>query len=188
MKRILFPVLAAGASLLALSAHAANDGGDIKFEGELTAQTCAVDVDGITTQPALVKLPTVSTSLLATPGSTTANRLFNINLKNCTEQSGTARAFFEYEAGVVDFADGTLMNTLAPATGVATKVALQLKDGISNAVIVAGSGTQLTTNTARNIDATGNATLPYSVQYISQLGGATAGKIESRVTYSIAYN
>src|SRR5215475_2130766 len=174
MKRILFPVLAAGASLLAISAHASD--GQINFEGELTAQTCQVDVDGDSTNPATVKLSKVSTAGLQTAGLTAAQQSFNMNLKNCAEQAGTARAFFEYDANFVDFNDGTLKNLATGATA-ATLVGLQLVDGISGAAIVAGSGSQLGatgTNTARPI-AAGVATLPYAVQYISQ-GPATAGK------------
>jgi len=188
MKRVLFPILAAGASLLAISAHAANDGGQINFEGELTAQTCAVNVDGQTAQPAIVVLPTIATSLLQAPGSVASNRAFMINLTGCKEQGGKALAFFEYNAAFVDFTDGTLKNLLPTGATTAESVHLQLKDGVTGNPIVVGSGAQLTSNTAQTIDAAGNATLPYSVQYISPKGSATAGKVSSSVTYSIAYN
>ncbi|MGH8388886.1 MAG: fimbrial protein [Pseudomonas sp.] len=188
MKRILLPVLAAGASLLALSAHAGQDAGQIDFKGELTAQTCAVDVDGDAAQPAIVTLPTINANLLSAPGSTAANRSFAINLKGCTEQGGKALAFFEYNAAFVDFTDGTLKNVLPSVAGNATLVNLRLKDGATGNPIVVGSGAQLTTTTAQTVAADGSATLPYSVEYISPLGGATAGKVKGSVTYSIAYN
>ena len=188
MKRVLFPILAAGASLLAISAHAASDAGQIDFEGELKSQTCEVNVDGQTGQPAVVVLPAVSATLLSAPGSTTADRAFMINLTGCKEQSGKALAFFEYNAAFVDFTDGTLKNLLPVGATTAESVHLQLKDGVTGNPIVVGSGAQLTSNSAQDIDLAGNATLPYSVQYISPQGNATAGKVSSSVTYSIAYN
>ncbi|MBB3175827.1 fimbrial protein [Variovorax sp. Sphag1AA] len=86
MKRILFPIVAAGASLLTISAHAAD--GQINFEGELFAQTCLIDVDGDTGNPAIVTLAKVATAGLQTAGATAAQRNFNINLKNCIEAAG----------------------------------------------------------------------------------------------------
>ncbi len=185
MKRILFPIVAAGASLLAISAHAAD--GQINFEGELTAQTCLIDVDGNAANPAIVTLAKVAAAGLQTAGTTAAQRNFNINLKNCVGVAGTARAFFEDDANFVDSADGTLKN-LATGVDAATLVGLQLVDGISGAAIVVGSGLQIGatgTNTARDIVAD-MATLPYAVQYISR-GAATAGKVNGSVTYSIVY-
>ena len=186
MKRVLFPILAAGASLLAMSAHANN--GQIDFQGELTAQTCAVNVDGAAGQPAVVVLPSISANLLTAPNSVAASRGFLINLTGCAEQGGNALAFFEYNAAFVDPADGTLKNLLPTGAATASNVHLQILDGVSGDPIVVGSGAQLTGNSAQIIDPAGNATLPYSVQYISPQGNATAGAINSSVTYSIAYN
>lgn len=185
MKSILFPILAAGASLFTLSAQAANDSGQINFEGELTAQTCEVLVDGNPANPALVKLPKISTSGLQTSGAVDGQVGFNMTLRNCAEQAGTAAAFFEYNANFVDSNDGTLKN-LSTGAGAATLVGLQLVDGQNGASIAAGQASQLTNSTKHALVA-GAATLPYAVQYISK-GAATAGQVSGSVTYSVQYD
>jgi Fimbrial protein. len=86
-----------------------------------------------------------------------------------------------------------LLNNTDTGAGAATKVSLQLLDGSnSNAPIKAGDPAQIASTTMVNIDTTDSNTtvtnLPYSVQYYSATGGATAGTVASQVTYSIQYN
>ena len=171
-----------GAGTLGQAAHAAD--GTIYFEGEITAQTCTIDVDGtVTPAAATVTLPTVPTSTLATAGQTAGQKNFVIGLKNCTGPATSAAAFFENGA-TVDLASGNLKTTTG--TGQATNVQLQLVDGSNGAVINAGNTNQNTRTTKVALDASGNANLPYAVQYYAT-GATTAGEANSSVTYSINY-
>ena len=164
------------------AAHAAD--GTVNFAGKLEAQTCTIDVNGTTTPAiATVTLPTVSTGLLAAAGQTTGQTGFVIGLKNCTGPAASAAAFFESGA-TVDLASGNLKTTTG--AGTADNVQLQLVDASNGSVIKAGNVSQNTGTTKVTLDASGNANLPYAVQYYAT-GTTTAGTVNSSVTYSIIY-
>ncbi|CAI0968164.1 fimbrial protein [Serratia sp. T13T92] len=177
--------LAIAASLIAVFgtvglAQAASTG-TITFNGELTANTCDVVVDGQQAD-ATVILPTVSTSQLQTAARTAGDTGFVMALSNCAGTLETASAFFQAGASV-DAVTGRLLNT----TGDATNVSLQLLDASSptQAVIKAGSQDQVTAMTYQDVTG-GSATLPYIVRYYAE-DATTAGKVVSSVVYSIQY-
>lgn len=177
----LFVKLVPVAVSVALMSGVANaSDGIIEFNGKLISQTCTIKVDGaVSPTVASVQLPTVSTSLLTSPGQYTGRTNFEIELSNCAGAGLNAAAFFETGADV-DSVSGNLINR-----GGATNVSLQLLDNVTNAVIKAGDSSQLTGN-SRIPFAGGNAVLPYSVQYLAT-GASTAGTVTSNVTYSINY-
>ncbi|WDH20977.1 fimbrial protein [Pseudomonas chlororaphis] len=156
--------------------------GTINFSGELVNQTCTIAVDGVVTPTAAtVTLPTISTGLLTTAGQVAGRTGFNIQLSSCVGPAATAAAFFEAGASV-DPISGNLRNV----SGTATNVQLQLVDQATGSRIQAGNTNQ-TTNTTRNtIDASGNANMPYAVQYVAQ-DRTGAGTVISSVTYSVDY-
>ncbi|WP_447884643.1 fimbrial protein [Serratia fonticola] len=177
--------LAIAASLIAVFgtvglAQAASTG-TITFNGELTANTCDVVVDGQQAD-ATVILPTVSTSQLQTATRTAGDTGFVMALSNCAGTLETASAFFQAGASV-DAVTGRLLNT----TGGATNVSLQLLDASSptQAVIKAGSQDQVTAMTYQDVTG-GSATLPYIVRYYAE-DATTAGTVVSSVVYSIQY-
>lgn len=181
MKPNVFIAAISLASVAAVSAVNAADG-IINFEGELVAQTCTVAVDGVVTPAAAtVTLPTVSAGLLDAAAKSAGATNFNIQLSNCTGTATTAAAFFEAGASV-DPVSGYLKNT----SGTATNVALRLLDSANGNVIQAGNINQVAATTRNAIDASGNANLPYAVEYVA-LDAATAGTVTSSVTYSIDY-
>jgi major type 1 subunit fimbrin (pilin) len=92
-------------------------------------------------------------------------------------------AFFE-AGGAVDPITGRMRNT---AGGGATNVELQLLDGgpAANPIRI-GDALQTSTNTRYTIDASGNVTMPYAVEYYAT-GLTTPGIVESQVTFSIDY-
>lgn len=156
--------------------------GTISFEGELTATSCDVNVDGQGTD-ATIKLPTAGINQLTTAGQTAHRTGFNMALTNCAGTLKTVSAFFE--AGpTVDLVSGLLKNS----SGTATNVSLQLLDASSPtyAAIKAGSGNQASDTTYVAYDASGNANLPYAVQYYAE-GATTAGTVKSSVVYSLQY-
>ncbi len=172
---------ASALALLVMSAASqAASTGTITFNGELTANTCDVIVDG-QNKDATIVLPTVSTSQLTAAAQTAGRTGFNMALSNCAGTLKTAAAFFESGA-TVDTVTGRLTNT--NTTG-AKNVSLQLLDGANSAVIQAGNTNQVTKNTYATITGA-SASLPYAVQYYAE-GATTAGLVKSSVVYSIMY-
>jgi major type 1 subunit fimbrin (pilin) len=157
--------------------------GTITFNGELTASTCAVVVEGQTAD-ATVTLPTIGTNQLTTADQTAGRTGFNMALSDCSGTLKTVSAFFEAGEST-DLVSGHLKNM----TGTAEKVSLQLRDGSSSsqAVIQAGNQNQKLNTVYVPYDlSTGTATLPYSVEYYAD-GTTTAGTVISNVVYSIQY-
>ncbi|MFH0265620.1 fimbrial protein [Vibrio rumoiensis] len=177
MKKI--ALLSAVFAAAAITNVQAADTGTITFNGTLTASTCDVAVEGQASD-VMVTLPTVSTSNLASVGETAGSTPFSMSLSGCTGTLTTASAFFE--AGTsVDPSTGRLKNT----GGDAGLVSLQLKDGSNDEVIKAGSSEQIANTTFVDV-ASGEAVLPYAVEYFAE-GTTTAGTVSSSVTYSIQY-
>lgn len=174
--RIFAVLLAAAATQSAFASD-----GTINFNGELVASTCTVNVNGtVGPTAATVTLPKVSAAQLKTAGAVAGQTGFNVTLSACTGTSTKAAAFFEAGAGV----DPLTQNL--KVSGGATNVQLQLVDATNGNVIKAGDFSQATLTTKVTKNATGNTILPYAVQYIST-GVATAGLVNSTVTYSITY-
>jgi major type 1 subunit fimbrin (pilin) len=157
--------------------------GIITFNGELTATTCNVNVDGQGTD-ATITLPTIGTSQLSAATQTAGRTGFVMALSDCAGTLPTASAFFE--AGTsVEQTTGRLKNM----TGTAGLVSLQLRDGssASQAVIKAGDQSQRDATMYVPYSTTsGTATLPYAVEYYAE-GETTAGTVASSVVYSIQY-
>lgn len=155
--------------------------GTITFNGELTATTCEVMVDGQKAD-ALVTLPTIGTNQLKEAGNTAGQTGFNMALSNCAGTLKTASAYFE-SGSSVDLVTGRLKNM----TGSATNVSLQLRDASSASqnIIMAGNSNQ-TEDTTYISMASGSANLPYSVEYYAE-GETEAGTVASNVIYSIQY-
>jgi P pilus assembly protein, pilin FimA len=155
--------------------------GTITFNGELTANTCDVVVDGQGAD-ATVVLPTEGTSLLNAASKTAGETGFVMALNNCAGTLQTASAFFEAGPSV-DTVTGRLKNM----SGTATNVSLQLLDAssASRAVIHAGNQDQVQNTTYKDVSG-GSANLPYAVRYYAE-DATTAGTVVSNVVYSIQY-
>lgn len=151
----------------------------IDFDGQLVSQTCTITVNNVVSPAEVtVTLPTVLTSLLDLSGKTAGRTDFEIKLNNCSGGAATAAAFFE--AGTdVEPVSGQLINH-----GTATNVRLQLLD---NSTPISVGSTEQLADTSRIAINSGNAVLPYAVQYYAT-GVATAGTVLSTVTYSIDYH
>ncbi|MGL5385917.1 MAG: fimbrial protein [Enterobacterales bacterium] len=152
--------------------------GTITFNGELTANTCDVAIDGQPTD-ATVILPTVSTGTLAAVNRTAGDTRFMMELTNCSTTENVS-AFFQ--AGASVDSNGRLINS-----GTATQVSLQLLDGSSAAQDVINIGSQdQVANTVYLATNSGAASLPYIVRYYAE-GATGAGTVVSNVVYSIQY-
>jgi len=154
----------------------------INFQGEVTDQTCDVAINGNAANPTVL-LPTVSSTSLATAGSTNGVTTFTVGLTNCQAPTTTAQAIGTVFVGNQVTSAGNLGNT-----GTATNVALQLLDpatptspfDLSNTAGVTVPGLSLAAG-----DTT--ATHDFAVQYISEQGGATAGSVLGSVQYAVTY-
>jgi len=183
MKKTLLSATAIAAAALAPLAHASD--GTVDFAGKLVAQTCTIDINGVPAFMSVVLLPKVSTGMLTTAGETTGQTGFSIGLSNCSGAAKSAAAFFEHTGLTpIDPVTGNMKNGVAP--GLATNVQLQLLDALSGNPIRIGDTGQLTSTTHVPIDASGNARLPYAVQYYAT-GATTAGRVRTDVYFSINY-
>lgn len=179
MSKKALPILMATAGLLAVASSAQAADGTITITGEITAQTCNISGDG-GGKDFTVTLPTVSTSALATPGSTAGRKPFRINLTNCTPNSGKASVYFE-PGTTVNAETGQLFNATGDAKNVevgllnkdASKIQLGKAQGGQNSQSVAIAG--------------GSAELNYYAQYVATGGAASAGKVGTSVMYSVSY-
>ncbi|EOY8407216.1 fimbrial protein [Enterobacter hormaechei] len=160
--------------------HAASTG-TITFNGELTASTCDVVVDGQAAD-ATVVLPTIGVNQLNAATKTAGDTGFNMALNNCTGTLQSASAFFQAGPSV-NQVTGRLNNL----SGTATNVSLQLLDASSptRAVIQVGNQNQVTNTTYKSVSS-GSVTLPYTVRYYAE-GATTAGTVVSNVVYNIQY-
>ncbi|MCS3429668.1 fimbrial protein [Klebsiella sp. BIGb0407] len=155
--------------------------GTITFNGELTASTCDVTIDGQGAD-ATVVLPTQSTSLLDAATKTAGETGFVMALNNCTGTLQTASAFFD-SGSSVEAVTGRLKNI----SGSATNVSLQLIDGSSPSRAVIQAGNQNQTSGTSYVDvSSGSANLPYAVRYYAE-GVTGPGTVVSNVVYSIQY-
>lgn len=180
MKKIALATSLLAALGVTSMANAASTG-VITFNGELTASTCDVSVDGQGAD-ATVTLGAIGTNQLTAAGQTAGSTNFNMALSNCSGTLTTASAFFE-DGATVDAATGRLRN----ASGSATNVSYQLRDDSSPTrdVIQVGNGSQVNNSTFVDVSS-GSAVLPYAVEYYAE-GATTAGTVVSNVTYSIQY-
>ncbi|MBO2651606.1 fimbrial protein [Shewanella algae] len=176
MKKLTLAFAVSGA-LLGSSAAMAAGPNTITFQGEVTAETCEVTINGNTANP-VVLLPSVSKTELSDPGATAGETIFTLGVTGCSGASAISTKT-KFVGNNVD-TNGNLANT-----GTATNVALQLLD--------AAGGTAINLNT--DVAVTGVAlaigetegSVDYAVQYISVAGGATAGTVAGSVQYAISY-
>ncbi|WP_283147471.1 fimbrial protein [Silvimonas soli] len=178
MMKKLIPALIIG---MGLSAGAFASDGTITINGALTAQTCTI-VGNNQGSDFTVTLPKISTAALSAAGSNAGAVPFSIVLSNCMPVTGTVATYFEYGANTL--ADGNLKNAVGGQY--ATNVEVQLLNNDMSPIDVSKGSVVAQGSTIKFITA-GGATLPYVARYASPLGGATAGDVNTTVTYSMNY-
>lgn len=193
---------------LPLSGQASD--GTITFTGAVTANTCAITVtsNGVTSSgagsaTATVALPTVSTAALtnaAASGSvaaktTAAGTFFNITLSGCTATAdigGTAAPAsvgVYFEAGPnVDTLTGGLINPIVTgSSNVEVYLYLASKAAIVTSQVTPGSSVVQATPIALTGGATGGTQYFYAGYSTAANGAASAGSVNTSVTYSLVY-
>jgi len=168
-----------GASFISFNAFSASQN-TIRFQGEVNAQTCNVNVNDATGSP-IILLPTVSTTALSTAKSTTGKTPFTINLTGCVAPaSGSTQAININLVGNNISSTGDLLNT-----GTAKNVALRLLDSSDKAIDLSGGAATVSGMTLAS--GSTSASQNFSVEYYSDSGSAGAGTVLSSVQYSVSY-
>ncbi len=176
--------------MAAMAQTAMANSGKVDFEGAITAVTCTVHVNGAL-KDGLVRLPTVSSSLLDASGKTTGRTFIKFELSGCTPLASGSHAKVFFTAGSTINTDGRLDNT--ETTGAATNVNLQILDTYQQPIDLTSDATNqskappagATPNSPADIS-TGKATMLYAVQYYAT-GTSTPGSVKSSVGYEINY-
>ncbi|EEU9599667.1 TPA: fimbrial protein [Escherichia albertii] len=156
----------------------------IQFQGEVTDQTCNVNINGDTNS--VVLLPTVKTSDLATNGESTGITPFTITLSNCSGITSTKTVTTNFLGHSVITPSGILGNT---ATGSAAKnVGIQLletADADPTAINLSGVTTAASTITLTSGENSGSHI--FGARYYAT-GVASAGKVTAVAEYTVSYN
>ena len=173
MKKIVLALLATTAASVAFSAP-----NTITFQGEVSEQTCSVNVNGNEDSP-IVLLPTVPSSALGASGNTAGTTTFNIAITGCTASGATTTMGVAFIGNNVT-ANGNLGNT-----GSAQNVELQLLDAAGGNTVDLTSPATVSGTHILNAGETA-ADHDFAVQYYAN-GSATAGTVISSVQYAISY-
>jgi major type 1 subunit fimbrin (pilin) len=164
-------------AVMSASALAASDN-TINFQGEVTAETCSVSVNGNDATP-VVLLPTVSTTELNASGSTAGQTTFTVGVSGCTGDSSATTKVSTVFVGNNVSASGNLSNT-----GTATNVEVQILDPQSAVVDLTSGYTGSGDLTLQAGESAGSAT--YFAQYYAT-GTATAGTVAASLQYAVTY-
>lgn len=150
----------------------------ITFQGEVTAQTCSVTVNGLEANP-MVLLPTVSSADLDTTGKTAGKTTFTLGVSGCAPDSSDVNIKTVFVGNQVT-TSGNLKNT-----GTAANVELQLlKDTTTTTGIDLNSGLP-----QEGIVLKANQTSAehdFAVQYLAT-GQAAPGSVIASVQYAVSY-
>jgi len=170
-------------ALIAAGNAAADTSGSVTFNGKVITSTCSIvpgDIDKV------VQLPTVNTTSLASAGAEAGSKNFTISVENCPQtvdpaNPTTVAVHFEaIGSSGFDAKTGNLTN--AALTDPAGQVQVRLYNYGSSSVIKLGD-----TGAYFPIDvATGTATTTYVAGYYAS-GPSSAGNVEAKVLYSLAY-
>lgn len=197
-KTLISTALAAvmGFAMLAPTIASASDG-TITFNGQITDTTCTVTGGGAATGTGniTVALPTVSVSSLPGKGSTAGDTAFSLILSgaNCTDGKTAVLWIETTQTPALDTATGALTNQ---ATGGAGNVEVRMVNPANNQPINLGINDYVTNGAsvvaANNQPAytiSGNTgTLKYVAQYLAAGAAASAGLVNTYLTYSMQYN
>jgi major type 1 subunit fimbrin (pilin) len=193
IKRALIAAGVTTAMTLPLAGQASD--GTITFTGAVTASTCTVNVNGSGAANATIALPTVSTSALTNAATKTAaaGTFFNVLVNGCAAVNDIAAlgaapttVAIYFEAGPnVDEATGGLINTVA-----GSNVEVNLYNASGTTIV----GTQIQPGTQTHQPANmpiGTGGTQWFYAGYSTAGAAalaTAGTVNTSITYSLVYN
>lgn len=154
----------------------------ITFTGEVTDQTCQVEVNGSSSP--IVILDSVPITALNAVAQVAGATPFTLSLTNCAASTSTDETFRTLFQTMNATAAGNLPNT---ATGGAQGVSLQLLDSVGGNPIVLSSGAVVQGGNIVLKKGDTSASKDFAVQYYAETSGVTAGAVTGAVTYTIRY-
>ncbi len=161
----------------------------VTFQGEVTAQTCSINVNSTTN--AVVLMPTISVSDLYTSGTTTTAvrnsaglTPFTISVTGCTASTNALTMYPEFLGTSVDTTTFALGNTASANAATGVGIALYSDSTGTQQInlngVTRGAALTLAAN-ATSAEAT------YSAKYMATSATTTAGKVTSVAQYTLTY-
>ena len=157
--------------------------GTITFDGEITANTCAVKLDNIDGGTGTVTLPIRSVNNLLEEGNVAGLTPFTIKLSNCQISNSTTVSTY-FEPGTLVNAEGRLMLS---NESVATNVEIQLLNSEQGVIVAGALQGQNDIPVPLQDGSASEASLSYFAQYYAT-DAVTPGQLSSQVSYTIVYD
>ena len=171
LKHLLLAGIAAGAANMAMAAET------ITFQGDISANTCIVQVNSQASPT--VTLPTVGTADLGSLGKTAGATPFTVDLIGCQAAADDVQVRF-----VAHTEAGANLGLDSSTPGSAGNVVVQLLEGYAGGSPIVFSGGIGKTSTKTT--ALGAASFPLTAQYYST-GLASAGTVKAIANYEVIY-
>jgi len=154
----------------------------ITFQGEVTDQTCTVQING--QSDPVVLLPTVPTTELQDPGSKTGLTPFTLTLTDCSPPKDDAQLSVRFLARGVTSA-GNLRNLANDQAAEHVSIQLTKDDGGTEPIKLTGGLVKVDGLVLKKGET--GASHTYAARYVSSDGNATAGAVQAVVEYVISY-
>ncbi|QIK14984.1 type 1 fimbrial protein [Leclercia sp. 29361] len=158
----------------------------VTFEGEVTDQTCSVNINGQTSS--VVMLPTVAATEFGTTlanGQTAGLTPFTISLSGCKSSTSSTNITTKFLGYDVDSTTGTLGNRAT--TDAATGYGIQLTSSGTGGTPVVLSGVTSVPGLVLAANAT-TASYEFGAQYyVVDATTAAPGKISAVAEYTVSY-
>lgn len=168
-------------SLLAISGTCmAASSNTVQFKGEVSTQTCTVNINGNEANP-IVLLPTVAISKLASKGATAGDTTFSVNVTGCTAAASDT-AIKTVLVGNNPTASGNLGNA-----GDAAKVSIQLLDSDASTPLSFATGSTVTTSAMTLSKGANSTSQDLVARYYAEDTGVTAGSVIATAQFAISY-
>ncbi|WP_051302950.1 fimbrial protein [Comamonas composti] len=167
------------ATSLAGAAAAANT---ITFNGEVTDQTCQVEING--SSAPVVILDSVPVSALSAPGMVAGATPFTLKLTNCVAPATGSESFQALFQAVNATSNGNLPNA---AAGGAQGVSLQLLDAVGGNPVRLTSGSPAKGGSIVLQSGQTSASRDFAIQYYSESAAVSTGMVSGSVTYTVRY-
>ncbi|ENZ7914521.1 fimbrial protein [Klebsiella aerogenes] len=152
----------------------------VQFRGEVSTQTCSVNINGNEANP-VVLLPTVPLSKLATKGATTGDTTFTVNVTGCTTAANDT-AIKTVLVGNNPTPSGNLGNA-----GDASQVSIQLLDSDASTPLSFTKGSVVTTSAMTLAKGTNTTSQDLVARYYAEDTGAKAGSVIATAQFAITY-
>lgn len=151
----------------------------VQFVGEVSNQTCSVNINGSENAP-MVLLPTVAIGKLSNKGATAGDTTFTVNVTGCTAAQADTdiRTVF---VGTNPTESGNLGNA-----GDATQVSIQLLDSDLKTPLKFTNGQIVKTTTMKLAEGATSTSQDLVARYYAE-GKVTPGTVQASAQFAISY-